>query len=64
MSRLQLRCSHCRLICFPGDRETHFEYFFQSIDAELFAGHNDVAHQFFPAHSLVMPIPFYLNTSK
>ena len=64
MPRLRLRRTHCRLIRFPGDSEAHSEYFFQSIDAELFTGHTDVAYQVFPAHALVMPIPLYLNTSK
>jgi hypothetical protein len=64
MFGLRLRCTHCRLIRFPGNSEAHSKYFFQSIDAELFTGHNDVANQVFPAHALVLPIPFYLNTSK
>ena len=64
MSILRLRRTRCRLIRFPGDSEAHSKYFFQSIDAELFTGHTDVAHQVFPAHALLMPISFYLNTSK
>jgi hypothetical protein len=58
------RRTHYRLVRLPGDSEAYSENFFQAVDAELFAGHYNVAHQVLPAHALEMPISFYLNTSK
>ncbi len=64
MSQMRARSAHYRSVRLPGDGEAHLQYLFHSVDAELFTGHPDVAHQVFPAHARVMLVSFYLSTSK
>ena len=61
---MRARSAHCRSVRLSGDVEAHLHDLFQSVNAQLFASHADVAHQVFSAHALVMLVSFYLSTSK
>ena len=64
MSAMRSGLSDRRLVRFSGNGEAHPQNLFQTVDAELFTSHSDIAQQVFPAHAFVMPASFYLKTSK